>query len=204
MYFTSLFFLLMCIRVCNSFGGWRQNPQAVKTVYIHKGEDGMALFGKVVFCNTYIPGFILGTQKEIKFVVNGKTLWCKRFVRRNARNNRMDHHQRHQGESSTHHVRGSQSRVGFGGSWYGNNWAGPTVNARLMWPQGVGTTSVVGHHGWPIGHFLQPNDPRLIRHVGVLPQSGVVATHGGVIIGLPPGQVGYYHTIGRALPGTGR
>uniref|UniRef100_A0A7N0VKQ4 Uncharacterized protein n=1 Tax=Kalanchoe fedtschenkoi TaxID=63787 RepID=A0A7N0VKQ4_KALFE len=83
--------------MCETVGGWRHNPRAVETVYVHQGEDGVALFGKVVFCNPYLPNFFLGRQNEVKFILHGRALWCKRFVPKSIRSNLVGSTQ---GESS--------------------------------------------------------------------------------------------------------
>ncbi|KDP28840.1 hypothetical protein JCGZ_14611 [Jatropha curcas] len=65
----------------------------VERVYVHwpnpkNGKKTSPLFGKVVFRASFIPILILNGQNEVKFWVDAKPLWCKRFdpEKKNRRN----------------------------------------------------------------------------------------------------------------------
>uniref|UniRef100_A0A7N0T0D8 Uncharacterized protein n=1 Tax=Kalanchoe fedtschenkoi TaxID=63787 RepID=A0A7N0T0D8_KALFE len=130
--------------MCSMVGGWRENPRAVETVYVHGEEDGRALFGKVVFCNPYLPAFFLGRQREVKFILDGKPLWCKRFVPKGIRNNALE--QRLQGEAAQLRPYGGGGGYSFRGQVQGIvHSGGSSVNVRPQGTSSVSTGAGVGH-----------------------------------------------------------
>ncbi|KAJ8747050.1 hypothetical protein K2173_011345 [Erythroxylum novogranatense] len=64
----------------------------IERVYVHwenrTDEKMPPLFGKVVFDASYVPASILKGEKEAKFMVEGKPLWCKEFVQKKKKRER--------------------------------------------------------------------------------------------------------------------
>ncbi|KAB1225222.1 hypothetical protein CJ030_MR1G025745 [Morella rubra] len=53
----------------------------VERAYVHRpNPNAPALFGKVVFNSCWMPTAIMDKREQTKFSVDGKPLWCKRFV----------------------------------------------------------------------------------------------------------------------------
>ncbi|GLT51585.1 hypothetical protein SLA2020_249850 [Shorea laevis] len=74
-------------QICRFFN-YKFGP-CVERVYVHwpqpKTRSIPALFGKVVFTTSCIPAMILGGDSNIKFTVDGKPLWCKKFEPKHKR-----------------------------------------------------------------------------------------------------------------------
>lgn len=54
----------------------------VEEVYVHKPREGdkPSLFGKIVFKRTLIPNVVMGTKEKVSFCIEGRPLYCRRFV----------------------------------------------------------------------------------------------------------------------------
>ena len=50
-----------------------------------KAQKGTPLFGKVVFKISTVPVLILNGKDEVKFLVNERSLWCKKYQPRKSR-----------------------------------------------------------------------------------------------------------------------
>lgn len=80
----------MYIHVCmvDEFDmGRRRFGSCVERVYVHcphPWED--PLFGKVVFNSVLMPAIVLRGQGQVKFKIDRRPLWCKRFDRGKRRN----------------------------------------------------------------------------------------------------------------------
>lgn len=54
----------------------------VESVNVHKPKPGSgpSLFGKIVFKQERIPAFLMGSNEKIYYIVEGRHLYCKRFI----------------------------------------------------------------------------------------------------------------------------
>ncbi|KAM1140329.1 hypothetical protein ACFX19_041109 [Malus domestica] len=65
------------------YGGW-----CVERVYIHRPEtreEKPPLFGRIVFRSVLMTEIVLGGEEEVKFRIDRRPLWCKRFDKERVR-----------------------------------------------------------------------------------------------------------------------
>ncbi|CAL9236973.1 unnamed protein product [Arabidopsis halleri] len=65
-------------------------PGCVVDVYVHRPRPTgrvarQGLFGKVMFNSIYIPGYVMGHYEKVCFVVDGRPMYCRRFVSQRSR-----------------------------------------------------------------------------------------------------------------------
>ncbi|EFH56406.1 hypothetical protein ARALYDRAFT_903930 [Arabidopsis lyrata subsp. lyrata] len=65
-------------------------PGSVVDVYVHKPRPTgrvarQGLFGKVMFNSHYIPGCVLGHCEKVCVVIDGRPMYCRRFVSQRSR-----------------------------------------------------------------------------------------------------------------------
>ncbi|KAG7574934.1 hypothetical protein ISN44_As09g030820 [Arabidopsis suecica] len=68
----------------------RMCPGRVVDVYVHRPRPTgrvarQGLFGKVMFNSISIPGNVLGSREKVCFVIDGRPMYCRRFVSRRSR-----------------------------------------------------------------------------------------------------------------------
>ncbi|KAG2301834.1 hypothetical protein Bca52824_030485 [Brassica carinata] len=61
-------------------GGAHEPYVADAFVFPRRGVRGPPLFGKVVFKRTFSPDFIMQNREKAFFNVEGRPLWCRRWV----------------------------------------------------------------------------------------------------------------------------
>ncbi|KAL0720493.1 hypothetical protein Bca4012_035092 [Brassica carinata] len=59
----------------------------VETVNVHKPKPGRGppLFGKIVFKQQHFPASLMGKKEKIHFIVEGRYLYCKKFVSKKSK-----------------------------------------------------------------------------------------------------------------------
>ncbi|WCJ22971.1 hypothetical protein M5689_005027 [Euphorbia peplus] len=57
----------------------RHTPMNPRTEHKHPPPPNPPLFGKLIFKTSFVPALILGGEREAKFFIGRKPLWCKRF-----------------------------------------------------------------------------------------------------------------------------
>lgn len=59
----------------------------VEIVNVHKPKPGSgpSLFGKIVFKQLRIPASLMGKKEKIHFIVEGRYLYCRKFVSQKSR-----------------------------------------------------------------------------------------------------------------------
>ncbi|KAH7849135.1 hypothetical protein Vadar_013514 [Vaccinium darrowii] len=63
--------------MARGFGAYLQK------IDIHQPRDiAYPLFGKITFAYSCVPLFILNGQEQVKFCIDGRTVWCKKYNRR--------------------------------------------------------------------------------------------------------------------------
>ncbi|CAE6050261.1 unnamed protein product [Arabidopsis arenosa] len=65
-------------------------PGRVVDVYVHRPRPTgrvarQGLFGKVMFNSICIPGNVLGSREKVCFVIDGRPMYCRRFVSKRSR-----------------------------------------------------------------------------------------------------------------------
>ncbi|XP_057980551.1 uncharacterized protein LOC131166219 [Malania oleifera] len=73
----------------------------VERVYVHRP----ALFGKVVFTNSVLPLLVLNGHDNAKFIINGRTVWCKKFQLHKNHHNNNDNNNTKLFNNGDHHIK---------------------------------------------------------------------------------------------------
>lgn len=72
--------MLMIMIMIRVHGGTHAPYVADASVFRRRGGRGPPLYGKVVFKRTFSPDVIMQNREKAFFSVEGRPLWCRRWV----------------------------------------------------------------------------------------------------------------------------